>query len=142
MAPFLRAIGVSFVLTALGLAPAGAADKPKMLAIEGEVRLSADQAGAVAPGDRLVFKLFHPHEGVEKDVRYWIKDEFAFPQAFRLAPTVDMTGNPRRNTYILEVFTDKDRKVLNRVDGELHTAIGEPVPLGTTGLVLELAAPE
>ena len=74
MAPFLRAIGVSFVLTALGLAPAGAADKPKMLAIEGEVRLSADQAGAVAPGDRLVFKLFHPHEGVEKDVRYWIKD--------------------------------------------------------------------
>ena len=98
--------------------------------------------GAVAPGDRLVFKLFHPHEGVEKDVRYWIKDEFAFPQAFRLAPTVDMTGNPRWNTYILEVFTDKDRKVLNRVDGELHTSIDEPVPLGTTGLVLELAAPE
>ena len=123
---------------------ADAAEMPAPKAIAGQVLLApALGEAALQPGDRLVFKLYHPDAGVEKDVRYWIlkAGDFAFPQAFSLAPTVDMTGNPRWQTYVLEVFTDRDRNVLHAAPGELHATTPAPVPLGTSGLSLTLQTP-
>lgn len=38
------------------------------------------------------------------------------------------------------LFTDEDRDVVRAAPGELVARIPDPVPLGTTGLVLELTA--
>ena len=45
--------------------------------------LPPELADAVGEGDRLVIRMYHPDEGIEKDLKYWILDEFAFPQDFR-----------------------------------------------------------
>ena len=129
-----------YVITALWLiAPAGAADPGQM--IQGTVAVAPGLAGQVAPGDRLIIKLYHPGEGVELDAKYRIVDEFMLPFDFVAAPSIDMSGQTKFQAYVLEVFTDKDGDVVRAAPGELVTRTPEPVPLGTTGLRLELNAP-
>lgn len=138
----VRRLGLSLAL-ALGLGWAGVAlagEKPDIV-IEGSVALPAELAAAVSGTDRLVFKMYHPDQGIEKDLKYWILDDYAFPQAFRLAPTVTMAGMARWPSYVIEVFTDTDRDVLNLIAGELHATTGAPVALGTKGVTLTLGVP-
>jgi hypothetical protein len=129
------------VLAVLGLGliePARAADPGQM--IQGTVAVAPGLAGQVAPGDRLIIKLYHPGDDVELDAKYRIVDEFTLPFDFVAAPSIDMSGRTKFQTYVLEVFTDKDGDVVRAAPGELIARTPEPVPLGTTGLVLELNA--
>ena len=127
------------MITALWLiAPAGAADPGQMS--QGTVAVAPGLAGQVAPGDRLIIKLYHPGEGVELDAKYRIVDEFMLPFDFVAAPSIDMSGQTKFQAYVLEVFTDKDEDVVRAAPGELVARTPEPIPLGTTGLVLELNA--
>lgn len=109
-------------------------------AIQGTIRVRADLAQYVSPTDRLVLKLFHPGNGVELDAKYAILTTFTLPVEFRIAPTFDMTGRSKWKSYVVQAFTDKDGDVLSVVTGELLASTPEPVPLGTTGVVLELNA--
>jgi hypothetical protein len=108
--------------------------------IQGTVAVAPGLAGQVAPGDRLIIKLYHPGDGVELDAKYRIVDEFTLPFDFVAAPSIDMSGQTKFQAYVLEVFTDKDGDVVRAAPGELVARTPEPVPLGTTGLVLELNA--
>jgi hypothetical protein len=108
--------------------------------IQGTVAVAPGLTGQVAPGDRLIIKLYHPGDGVELDARYRIVDEFSLPFDFVAAPSIDMSGRTKFQAYVLEVFTDKDRDVVRAAPGELRARTPEPVPLGTTGLVVELNA--
>ena len=128
-----------YVIAALGLLePVRAADPGQM--IQGTVAVAPGLTGQVAPGDRLIIKLYHPGDGVELDARYRIVDEFSLPFDFVAAPSIDMSGRTKFQAYVLEVFTDKDRDVVRAAPGELRARTPEPVPLGTTGLVVELNA--
>lgn len=131
----------SLLVVAACLVPAAgaiAADT-RDLAITGEIRLG-DGLGVV-PGSRLVIRMYHPDEGIEKDLKYWILDDFAFPQAFSVAPTVNMAGNARWDSYVVEAFTDTDRDVLNLIEGEVWAGTGTLVPVGSEGIVLVLERP-
>lgn len=123
------------------VANAAAAEK-KDLAISGEIRLGGGLD--VRPGSRLVIRMFHPDDGIEKDLKYWILDDFALPQVFSVAPTVNMAGNARWDSYVIEVFTDTDRDVLNLTADEVWATTGVLVPVGTAGieLILERRPPD
>ena len=110
--------------------------------ISGTISVQPDLAVGLASGDRLVLKLYHPDDGVEKDTRYWIIDTFELPRDFEVAPSIDMNGKARWTTYMLEVFTDRDGDVLNDAPGELIARTADLVPLGTGGLQLELTEPD
>ena len=49
-----------------------------------------------------------------------------------------MSGRPKFEDYVLEVFTDRDGDVGNVAPGELGARTPASVPLGSSGLVLEL----
>ena len=115
-----------------------AADEKKT--IQGTIGVRADLAHHVSTSDRLVIKLFHPGNGVELDAKYAILSTFTLPVEFRIAPTFDMTGRSKWKSYVVQAFTDKDGDVLSVAPGELLASTPEPVPLGTTGVVLELNA--
>ncbi len=106
--------------------------------IEGTIRVDPALAGQIGSGDRLVIKLFHPRAGVELDPQYRTIDHFSLPFDFTATPATDMSGRTRFQDYVIEVFTDKDGDVLKLAPGELGARTAGPVPLGTTGLVLEL----
>ena len=108
--------------------------------IQGTIDIGPDLIQHVSPKDRLVIKLFHPGDGVELDTKYAILETFALPVDFRIAPTFDMSGRSKWKSYVVQVFTDKDGDVLSVAAGELLGGTRDPVPLGTTGLVLELDA--
>ncbi|MFQ5960528.1 MAG: hypothetical protein ACE5MG_03965 [Candidatus Methylomirabilales bacterium] len=108
--------------------------------IQGTVRVHPDLVRYVAPEDRLIIKLFYPGDGVEMAPKFTILSKFTLPLKFRVSPTIDMSGRPKWKAYMVEVFTDKDRDVLSIVPGELIARTADLVPLGTTGLVLELNA--
>lgn len=110
-------------------------------AIRGTISVQPGLERQLAADDRLVLKLYHPDDGVEKDIRYWIIDSFDLPRDFEIAPSTDMNGRVRWPTYMLEVFTDRDADVLNAVPGELLAKTDDLVPLGTGGLQLELTTP-
>lgn len=128
--------GIIAIAVPLSIASAG--DK----SISGRITVSPSLQSQLADGDRLVLKLFHPDQGVEKDLRYWIIDTVELPHEFDIAPSTDMNGRARWSSYVLEVFTDRDGDVLNPVSGELFATTSDLVPLGTTGLQLELTDPE
>jgi hypothetical protein len=107
-------------------------------AIEGTIRVDPALAGQIAAGDRLVIKLFHPGTGAELDAQYRTLDKFSLPLEFTLTPSSDMSGQPKFKDYVVEVFTDRDGDILKVAPGELGARTPGPVPLGTTGLVLEL----
>ena len=106
--------------------------------IQGTIDVHPDLIHNVSPEDRLVIKLFHPGDGVELDAKYAIQATFTLPVEFRIAPTFDMSGRSKWKSYVVQVFTDKDADVLSVAPGELFGGTRDPVPLGTTGLVLEL----
>ena len=139
--PSIRRAGpCALAVLGLGLiAPARAADPGQM--IQGTVAVAPGLAGQVAPGDRLIIKLYHPGDGVELDAKYRIVEEFMLPFDFVAAPSIDMSGQTKFQAYVVEVFTDTDRDVLSVAPGELLARTPQPIPLGTTGLRLELDAP-
>ena len=115
----------------------GWADKSNKV-IQGTILVRADLAHHVSPSDRLIIKLFHPGNGVELDAKYAISPTFTLPIEFRIAPTFDMSGRSKWKSYVVEAFTDKDGDVLSVVPGELLASTPGLVPLGTTGVILEL----
>ena len=118
-------------------AAAGWADESRRF-IRGTIDVRPDLTQHVSPEDRLVIKLFHPGDGVELDAKYAILETFTLPVEFRIAPTFDMSGGSKWKSYVVQVFTDKDSDVLSVAPGELLGGTTDPVPLGTTGLALEL----
>jgi hypothetical protein len=122
-------------LVAAAFAPSAHAG-PK--AIQGTIRVDAELAGQIAAEDRLVLALFHPRAGAELDRQYRIIDHFSLPLEFTLTPSTDMSGRTRFQDYVVEAFTDRDGDPLTVAPGELGARTPEPVPLGTTGLVLDL----
>ena len=132
--------GVCLVVGWVFAAGSLAADASKKT-IQGTIDVHADLAQHLSPGDRLILKLFYPGDGVELDAKYSILPTFSLPVDFRIAPTFDMSGRSKWKSYVVEVFTDKDSDVLSVAPGELLARTSEPVPLGTTGLSLELNTP-
>jgi hypothetical protein len=130
---FGRQLAVCLALAALAPSAQGEAN-----AIEGTVRVDSRLAGQIAAGDRLVIKLFHPGAGGELDAQYRTIDKFSLPLEFTLTPSTDMSGEPKFKDYVVEVFTDRDGDPSKVVPGELGARTPGPVPLGTTGLVLDL----
>jgi hypothetical protein len=112
----------------------------EMQAIRGTLTVAADLAHHIGPDDRLIIKLYHPKDGVELDATFQIVPRFELPLEFLAAPSVDMSGRTKFDAYVLELFTDKDDNVLGTAPGELLARTLDPVPLGTTGLQLELNA--
>ena len=131
------ALCMAFLLAGWLFAAAGWSDESRKF-IQGTINVSSDLSQHVSPDDRLIIKLFHPGDGVELDAKYAILDTFALPVDFRIAPTFDMSGGSKWKSYVVQVFTDKDADVLSVAPGELLGGTTGPVPLGTTGLALEL----
>ena len=111
-----------------------------MQTIRGTLTVAPGLAHHIGPDDRLIIKLYHPKDGVEMDAKYQIVPSFQLPLEFRVSPTIDMSGQTKFETYMLELSTDKDGDVLGTAPGELIARTSEPVPLGTTDLRLELNA--
>lgn len=131
-------VWLAIALVGLAATPAGGAAEPDRQTIRGTIRVAPALAEHFAPGDRLIIRLFHPKGGVDMDTTFRIVEDAVLPYAFQVAPDIDMSGSTKFNAYVLEVFTDKDRDVLGVAPGELVARTPEPVPLGTTDLVLEL----
>jgi hypothetical protein len=74
------------------------------------------------------------------DAKYQIVPSFSLPFAFRAAPSIDMNARTKYDSYVVELFTDKDGDVLGTAPGELVARTAAPVPLGTEDLRLELNA--
>jgi hypothetical protein len=106
--------------------------------IQGTIMVHPDFARYIAPADRLIIKLFYPGDNLEKDQKFTILSKFTLPLEFRVSPTLDMSGASKWPAYVVEVFTDKDQDIVSIVPGELIARTPEPIPLGTTGVVLEL----
>jgi hypothetical protein len=106
--------------------------------IQGTITVHPDFAHYIVPGDRLIIKLFYPGDNLERDLKFTILSQFTLPLEFRVLPTLDMSHGSKWSAYVVEVFTDKDQDILSVVPGELMARTPEPVPLGTTGVVLEL----
>jgi hypothetical protein len=118
------------------LAPA--ADATKFM-IEGTLSVAPELAQHIAAQDRLIMKLYHPGEnGLEMDSKYQIDKTFTLPLDFKIAPSISMSGDTKHNTYVLEIFTDKDNDVLSVAPGELIARTPEPIRLGSKGVDLQL----
>jgi hypothetical protein len=129
------------IAVSLGLAlSAGAADPSRT--IQGTLEIGPDLAARLGSGDRLIIKLYHPGNGVELDTSYRIVDEFTLPYDFVATPSMDMSGRTKFQSYVIEMFTDRDGDVTSVGPDELLARTPEPVPLGTTDLRLTLEAPD
>jgi hypothetical protein len=125
---------------ALALSPGAPLADGAMQAIRGILTVTPDLAEHIGPNDRLIIKLYHPKDGVEMDAKYQIVPSFSLPFAFQAAPSIDMNARTKYDAYVLELFTDKNDDVLAIAPGELIARTPGPVPLGTSGLQLELNA--
>jgi hypothetical protein len=125
---------------ALTIAAAGAAAQGDLPAIRGVVTVPPSLVHNVDRDDRLIIKLYHPKDGFELDAKYQIVPRFTLPFPFLAAPSIDMSGRTKFDSYVVELFTDKDEDPVAIAPGELFARTPEPVPLGTTGLQLELDA--
>lgn len=125
---------------ALALSPGAPLADGAMQAIRGILTVTPDLAEHIGPNDRLIIKLYHPKDGIEMDAKYQIVPSFSLPFAFQAAPSIDMNARTKYDAYVLELFTDKNDDVLAIAPGELIARTPGPVPLGTTGLQLELNA--
>jgi hypothetical protein len=135
----------SIVAVALAVAALGQASAADMEAddktFRGTISVRPDLAGHIAPGDRLILKIYHPGATAELDATYRIVSTFTLPTEFRFGPAIDMNGRTRYHAYIVEVFTDTDSDVLSIAPGEVMARSDGLVPLGTTGLRLVLDTP-
>ena len=140
-----RCLLAGTVMLAVSAAHADDMDMPMPagdeLAIAGIVRLAADAANVAAKSDRLIVRIFHPIDDVQHDLTYKIFKQTSLPQSFSIGPIVDMNGNPRRTEYVVEVYTDRDGDAGEVGEGEIFATSAEPVPLGTSDLILELVTP-
>jgi hypothetical protein len=125
---------------ALALSPGAPLADGAMQAIRGILTVTPDLAEHIGPNDRLIIKLYHPKDGIEMDAKYQIVPSFSLPFAFQAAPSIDMNARTKYDAYVLELFTDNNDDVLAIAPGELIARTPGPVPLGTTGLQLELNA--
>jgi hypothetical protein len=125
---------------ALALSPGAPLADGASQAIRGILTVAPDLAEHIGPNDRLIIKLYHPKDGVEMDAKYQIVPSFSLPFAFQAAPSIDMNARTKYDAYVLELFTDKNDDVLAIAPGELIARTPGPVPLGTSGLQLELNA--
>lgn len=128
----------ALALYTLLLGTAALAEDAKPLTITGQVTVKPELAGQVAPSDRLILKLYVPEGGIEKDLKFVIVPTAKLPHEFKIGPSVDMNGNTRFSAYRVEVFTDKDNDIEKIAPGELQAMSTDLVPLGATGMVLEL----
>jgi hypothetical protein len=108
--------------------------------IRGVITVDPSLVDHIAPDDRLIIKLYHLEGGVELDAKSQIVPRFKLPFPFMAAPPMDLNARTRYDAYVVEVLTDKDGDVSRIAPGELIARTPEPVPLGTTGLRLELDA--
>ena len=131
----LRSVGLVLALT-----PTTLSAEEAMQAIRGTLTVAPGLARHVGRDDRLIIKLYHPGNGVEMDAKYQIVPSFSLPFAFRAAPSIDMNARTKYDSYVVELFTDKDGDVLGTAPGELVARTAAPVPLGTEDLRLELNA--
>lgn len=136
-------VAIFLVSVCLGAPSAMAAEGGTALFLQGEVSIAADQRDALGEADRLVIKIYHPgSDGFEKDPKYTFRQASELPISFRVTPPIDMNGNARWPTFIVEAFTDNDGDVLSQNDGEFFATTGEALPLGTEGIALTLKAAE
>jgi hypothetical protein len=135
--PSLRNLAAAGALLALGAPGPGLALDPGQT-IQGIVTAPPEVAATLAPGDRLVIKLYHPGEGVELDAKLQIVDDFDLPYGLAAVPAIDANGQTQFQSYMVEVSTDRDGDPGSVGPGELVARTSEPVPPGTQGLALEL----
>ena len=107
--------------------------------LKGTIRVAPDLARHIDATDRLIIKLHHPRaDGLEMDATYQIINDFTLPLDFVAGPAVGMSGSTKHQSYIIEVFTDKDQDVLSVAPNELYGRSAEPIKLGTNNIILEL----
>lgn len=107
--------------------------------IRGTISAAPELAAMIAETDRLVVKIYNPRgDGVENDPKYTYMRTFSLPAPFAVSPPIDMNGAARWPVWTVEAFTDRDGDALSVVEGELFAATPEPLPLGTTGVRLDL----
>ncbi len=133
-----RVFSVVLLLTASLAGRCADSDAAAQNTISGQVTVNEALADQLASDDRLVLRIYYPHEGVDKDETFRIADSFSLPLEFQIGPALDMSRRTKWRAYMVEVYTDKDADVMSRVAGELSAHSQGLVPLGTTGLKLEL----
>ena len=126
-------------LLALGILSALAADSQDRFLLKGTIQVAPELAEHIETTDRLIIKLYHPRaDGLEMDATYQIINNFTLPLDFIAGPAVGMSGSTKHQSYIIEVFTDKDQDVLSVAPEELYVRSAEPIRLGTGGIMMEL----
>lgn len=137
----MRLFPILLVLSWLRLTPALAADSDSrnQFLLKGIVDAAPSLVQHIAENDRLIIKLYHPGaNGLEMDTTYQIINRFTLPFEFIVGPAVGMSGSTKHNSYIVEVFTDKDKDVLSVAPNELYGHSGQAIKLGTSGIELKL----
>jgi len=115
---------------------ATASDDQRML--KGVVHLHKSLVGSISPNDRLVFKLFHPQDGIEKDLTYRFFRSPSFPFSFEVGPNIDMSKRTKWRSYVIEVSIDQDKNPSEVSASEPSATSDALVPLGASGLDLLL----
>lgn len=137
----MRVFLILLVLNWLRLTPVIAAesDSRDQFLLKGSVSVVPSLLPHIAATDRLIIKLYHPGaDGLEMDTTYQIINRFTLPFEFIVGPAVGMSGSTKHKSYIVEVFTDKDKDVLSVAPNELYGHSGQPIRLGTSGIELKL----
>ena len=135
-----RVLCLFFLSAVVGIGTAIAQNKSEMnsFVFEGEVDIAPELMGEISKGDRLILKLFHPADGIEMDTKYSIVSDFILPLKFRISPSIVMDGGARHETYMIEVFTDKDQDVLRVAPGEVYGTTPDTLQVGTQGIRIVL----
>lgn len=115
---------------------ASASDDQRM--IKGVVHLHTSVVGLASPSDRLVFKLFHPQDGIQKDLTYRFYRSPSFPFSFEVGPNIDMSKRTKWRSYVVEVSIDRDKNPGEVSASEPSATSQALVPLGASGLELVL----
>ncbi|MFK7965323.1 MAG: hypothetical protein AB8C46_15275 [Burkholderiaceae bacterium] len=106
--------------------------------ISGVVTLDQSIQNRLADGDRLVFKLFHPENGIEKDLTYRMYRSPKFPFHFEVGPNIDMSKRTKWRSYAIEVSIDRDNNPGKVSAGEPSALSDGVIPLGASGIEFEL----
>ncbi len=118
-------------------APAAQADDPRF-SVSGSIVASQAMQGRVERSDRLVVLLFDPELG--RPAGFKIIPHAILPQQFTvsLQPQARTDAKP---AYQLRVISDKDNNPFGAAEGEVVGRSAEPIPLGSSDVVLELNQP-
>ena len=106
--------------------------------ISGVVKLDQSIQSQLADDDRLVFKLFHPENGIEKDLTYRIYRSPEFPFVFEVGPNIDMSKRTKWRSYAIEVSIDRDSNPGKVSADEPSASSDGVVPLGSAGIEFNL----